>query len=206
MTFDPRPNASGDNLASSRDPIRVNFEIIRDDFAIDHVEFDDANEGKHSQSTYVDLGADPAAAVNEIPVFSKADGSGVSQLHIRGEGTGSTYQLTTLTSGVDADIAEFGTNTPYIANHTGGWSFLPGGLILQYGLRSNLTFLGNSVVTFPRTFPNAVFSVTTTPIRDDNTSSLTYVRSTATVTTVQFQIRNTSTATVTQAYWYAIGN
>ncbi len=86
MTYDPRPNSSGDTLSSSRDPIRTNFEIIRDDFAIDHVEFDDANEGKHSQSTYIELATGPVTAANESAIWAiQGPDSSQTELYIRRE-------------------------------------------------------------------------------------------------------------------------
>ena len=51
MTYTPRPNMANDTLLSSRDQIRTNFEIIRDDFNVDHVNVNKTGEGKHNQSS-----------------------------------------------------------------------------------------------------------------------------------------------------------
>lgn len=203
MTYDPRPNASGDTLVDSRDPIRINFEVIRDAFVINHQGFNATNEGKHKFVQMPNQDTIPASAANEVTVFAQDSGS-VSQLHIRGEGTGSTYQLTTTTSGVDPDFATFGTNTGYIANHTGGWTFLPGGLIMQYGARSTPGKVG--VITFPRTFPTAYFSITMTMSRNASSSTQSVSVDNAVATVVASFAYRGSSSNTDPIYWTAIGN
>lgn len=204
MTYSPRPNASGDSLVSSRDPIRTNFTVLQSRFDENHVDLDGgAGGGKHSFLQMPDQGTAPAVVANEAGFYSAAVG-GVSQLHFRGENTGSSYQLTTGTSGVDGDIATFGTNTGYAANHIGGWSFLPGGLIIQYGARTNSALLGE--ITFPRTFPTAYFSITITMSRNASTSTQTItVDNAVAIVTNEFSYRSSSDTT-SPIYWVAIGN
>ena len=199
MTYQPRPNASGDTLSASRDQIRTNFINIEDVFAINHVDFDETGEGKHTFLQMPDQDPAPTTAANEGGFYVK-DATG-SNLFFRSESDGEEYQISTVS---DGDIATFGTNTAYSANHTGGWSFLPGGLILQYGIRSSLS-QGNNVVTFSRTFPTAVFNVVITPVRNSSNVDIIYIRSAATITTSQFEMRNTASG-ITIGHWYAIGN
>ena len=103
MTYDPRPNASGDNLASSRNPIRTNFIVIRDDFAIDHVEFNDSDEGKHKQSTYTELTTGPTVADNESAIWAvQGPSSAQAEVYIRRQGTSGALSVPT------SDLAIFG--------------------------------------------------------------------------------------------------
>lgn len=203
MTYTANVPQSGQTLGFTRPIINSNFTRIAVVFANNHVDFNASGEGKHKFLQMPDQSAAPSTALNEAGFYSKSV-SGVSQLFFKGENSGSEYQLTKGTSGVDANIATFGTNTSYAADHTGGWTFLPGGLIMQYGVRSNLSS-GNNTVTFPRTFPTAVFSIVVTPVRDSSNVDVIYIRSTGTITTANFVMRNTASG-ISIGHWYAIGN
>lgn len=199
MSYSPNLPVSGDTLGGTRDRIRTNFQEIDSVMAQNHVAFNNADEGKHKFLQMPVQAAAPATAASEAAFYVKDDGSGVAQFFVKGEQTGSEYQISTMTSGADAAIAEFGTNTAYTGNHLGGWTFLPGGLILQYG-RYSKSDGTTSVVTFPRAFPNAVFNVTAT--RVDSRSVVT-VQSVNTTTVTFTNGSGTSTRTI---YWQAIGN
>lgn len=204
MSYIPKPDASGDTLSASRDPIRTNFTILKDRFDENHVNLDGgAGGGKHSFLQMPNQGSAPPTAASESGFYAAAVG-GVSQLHFRGETTGSPYQLTVGTSGVDPAITEFGTNTAYVADHTGGWTFLPGGLIMQYGARSTPGESG--VITFPRAFPTAYFVITLTMSRNASSSRQSVSVDNAVGTlAASFAYRSTSSNT-DPIYWTAIGN
>ncbi len=182
MTYDPRPNASGDTLSSSRDPIRTNFIIIRDDFAIDHVEFDDANEGKHSQSTYIQLAASPAPGATESALYSLAV-SGNPRLFLR--------------QGATAAI-QMGGAVP--TNATDGFTFLPGGLLIQWNTFT-ATASVNTTVTFPTAFGDPPYSVICQMNRNNTNVDTIYAH---TLTATTFLARNTSGSNRT-TYYIAIG-
>lgn len=65
MAYDLRPKASGDNLNASKNPIRNNFSIIKTDFAVNHIAFDDSGEGKHSRIDLPEQSTLPATPVDE---------------------------------------------------------------------------------------------------------------------------------------------
>lgn len=203
MTYTPNVPQSGQTLGNTRQTILDNFTLIGTGFSANHNALGSVGAGKHKFLQMPDQASAPSTALNEAGFYSKAV-SGVSQLFFKGENSGTEYQLTYGTSGVDPAAATFGTNTAYAADHTGGWTFLPGGLIMQYGVRSNLSS-GNNTVTFPRTFPTAVFSIQVTPVRDSSNVDIIYIRSTGTITTTNFVMRNTA-AGITVGHWYAIGN
>ncbi len=195
MSYSPQPQAVGSTLVGTRDQIRTNFDIIRDDFAINHVGYDETGEGKHKFLQMPEQASAPASAANEGAFYAK-DATGTN-IFYRAESSGEEYQLTTVS---DGNIATFATNTTYVADHDGGWTFLPGGLIMMYGLRDSLSS-GNNTVTFPFAFPTAVFCVTTTMVRDSSNTDVLYAH---TVTTTNFVMRNTSSSN--SGYWTAIGN
>jgi hypothetical protein len=144
----------------------------------------------------------PTTAANEGALYAKVGGSPAqTNLFFRGESNGFEYQLT---QSVSASTARFGNSTAYVANHTGGWTFLPGGLIMQYGIRTAMIG-GANTITFPLVFPTAVFSIQITPVRDSSSPGIVYIRSAASITTTNFSARNITDA-ITSAHWIAIGN
>lgn len=104
--------------------------------------------------------------------------------------------------------ARFATNTNYQAaavgfpSASGGWTFLPGGLLLQYGSIS-APGSGTGAVTFPIQFSAAPYSLTIGISRASGSSSSQnfYVD---TLTTSQFAYSTTSSGN-NPVYWMAIG-
>ncbi len=143
MTYDPRPNASGDTLSSSRDPIRTNFNIIRDDFAVDHVEFDDADEGKHSQSTYIELATGPVTAANESAIWAiQGPSSAQTELYIRRENIAAGALSVPV-----SDLAIFGVAAAGLFNATA---------VAQGTHNVNMTATRNGTGLFTCNFTNAM--------------------------------------------------
>lgn len=199
MAYELRPKSAGDDLASSKNPIRTNFQIIQTDFAVNHVAFDATGEGKHKFLQMPEQASAPTTAADEGGVYTKSATG--TNLFFRGESDGSEYQLTTVS---DANIATFGTNTGYVANHTGGWTFLPGGLILQYGARSTPGTSGT--ITFPRSFPTAYFSIILTMSRNASSSTQSVTVDNAVGTSTSSFAYRSSSSNTDPIYWYAIGN
>ena len=205
MTFVPRPLASGDTLNASRDQIRTNFTIAQDRFANDHVSFNDG-DGLHKWCRFPEQAAAdiPAAVANISTLYAKENT--FSNLHLQSEG-GQEYQLTSLSATTDTNIALFGTNTEYqAANATyvacrGGWTFLPGGLIMMYG-RANAA--APYKIKFPFVFPsgapyNIVVGTESTAI-----DSAQYAKA-FNVTDTDFEVSVSSVPNINGIEWYAIG-
>jgi hypothetical protein len=121
------------------------------------------------------------------------------------DATGKAYQLTR------TDLTNyllFGTltqNYNSVGNtYWGGWTFLPGGLIKQYGNTTNVTSSGSTTVIFPITFPAAVFNVQCTIVTSDNSTIRFSLQGNP--TTAQFVTTQTSSSKFTNLYWEALGN
>jgi hypothetical protein len=90
-----------------------------------------------------------------------------------------------------------------------GYTFLPGGLILQWGVKTGITntvppvLNGPNKVTFPLTFPNAVFSITIAPVRVDNTNEVLSIYAALSTTSNFYFV--TGSNNYNGAYWQAIG-
>ena len=133
-----------------------NIDAIIDE---DHYSFDEANGGLHRQVRMPVSGVIPAGVIAASgTLYTKTSGEGT--LFYTPDTTGDEYQLTRT---ITASFAEFGTNTNYSGTLNGGWTFLPGGLLLQYGLAiSSGTALPNTTVTLPVTMTNNAYSVNCT--------------------------------------------
>jgi len=216
MTYNTSVPASGQSLGETQPIIQQNFSDINTAFGKNHIPLTTSNDGKHkflqlpeSGTGWDNNSSPPATAANEGGLYVAAVG-GVSQLHFRGENTGSSYQLTTSTAGADGNITTFGTDTNYQVGPpslNGGWTFLPGGLIMQWGNSNTAASTDVFTYTFPRTFPNNVWNIQVTGYRAPSSpGNVTDAWvSTSNLTTSGFQVYNNGSHSF-QFYWLAIGN
>ncbi len=212
MTYTPDIPVSGESLGSTRDRIRGNFQEIAAVEAINHVAFNTTGKGKHKFLQMPEQVSAPTTLVNEGGFYTKVGTNPAeTNLFFRGESNGFEYQLT---RAIAASTALFSTNTTYPgaqAFEKGGWTFLPGGLILQYG--SVLPGQGTSssgTTLFPVAFTANPFIVMPTPVsRNSGVGSgqerVISVRDGLSVTN-QFQWNwENSTGTYVGFNWIAIG-
>lgn len=71
MTYNPVPAATGDTLDSTRDQIRTNFTIIRDDFSTNHGAYNTSDAGSHTRIDLVEQTTFPATAADESWMASR---------------------------------------------------------------------------------------------------------------------------------------
>lgn len=187
MTYNPNIPQPSDIPSQSQGEILTNFQQLNTVFDVDHVAFNDSNasnRGKHDKSTYIELGADPTTAADEISLYSK-DVGGNTRLFMRQESDGGVIQLS-------------GANP---TSGTSGSTFLAGGLIIKWGVRTSPTD-GSTVVFAGGAFPNNVFALTLGERRNGTSVTATYFTS---LTTSGFTIR-TSTGSNDAVHYIAIGN
>ena len=210
MTYTRNIPISGDSLGGTRDRIRTNFQVIFDKFAINHLDFDEVGSGKHKFLQMPRQSAAPTTDPTDCGFYAKV-GTNPAQtnLFFRGENSGFEYQLT---KAISASTSLFGANIAYGTppagfSQVGGWTFLPGGLILQYGFYSKASGLGVTGTTqFPVTFNNPPYSISTIAIRPGS-SGTRFVSLIETVPTTSSFEWGTSSGTNTEGfYWQAIGN
>lgn len=209
MSYNPSIPNPTDFLSDSQGQIKTNFTAINAGLAINHYPLspNTTDTGKHK---YVQLPENAAIAtlVNENLLFTQPVG-GVTQLFVKGETNGSEYQLTSIASGIDPNFSTFGTNGVYTTvgpiSFSGGWTFLPGGLLLQYGTVTNANGNAQTAVPFPKSFKSTTvpFSIVTTMIRTGAGADVIYVVPTS-PTDIDFDVFNTS-GNPRPFYWYAIG-
>lgn len=200
MTFTLVPN-SGQSLGQTKSPIRTNFSLIQTAQDTNHVALGLAGQGKHKFLQMPEQGSAPATAVNEAGFYAKVGTfPAESNLFFRGENSGFEYQFT---RAVSASTASFGNNTVALpsANGFGGWTFLPGNLLMQFGTFNPNT---STTVQFPIAFNAIPFSIQLTG-SFDNSSSFRVGVSTTTVTNAQFVFEGSVTSHANPIYFVAIG-
>jgi hypothetical protein len=202
MTFNPNVPQPNDLLSDSQVDILQNFSSSNTSFGINHYPFDDAtiNNGKHKFVQMPVQGSTPVIAAGDGALYTRTDG-GESQLFYTPDATGNTYQITRC---ITASSGTFGTFTVFDGTQprvTGGWTFLPGGLLMQYGILTSP--VNNDTIKFPVAFNNFCLP-TVTAIRS-NTDDKTISVKTGSVTLSQFQIIMSGSSLPTGMYWHAIG-
>jgi hypothetical protein len=135
MSFTPNIPAVGQSLGNSRPSVNGNFSTINTTIAVNHVAMNAAGQGKH-KFIQMPVTTVPSTAVQEIGLYTKLV-NGLSRLFLRQENNGTEVQV----SGVDPLIAAT------------GYSFLPGGLLIQWGSTTTTgAGSGTTPVVFPTTF------------------------------------------------------
>jgi hypothetical protein len=175
--------------------LQNNFKQLDISFGINHVPYSVAeNNGLHTIVTMVNNVAVPTGV--EVPndtgtLYTRpfAPGEDIN-LWYTPDASGYEFQLTRVTED-PSTLAIFSTNTNYpqtppVVTQVGGWTFLPGGLLLQYGQAypSSSTGPQNFTVKFPRPFSVGVYNITATAHAASTTSS--YVISIGITSTTQF--------------------
>lgn len=191
-TYTPGYPPDGSSLGQTKAVIRNNLDGTFQTLGVDHVNNNGQPgsnpAGYHTVAHMVPQATDPAAITGFGQLYSKTltFNSTNDQALFWETGQGLIQQLT--------------TNITPLAAQT-GYTFLPGGIILQWGVT---TSTGSSTpVLFPFTFPAAAFSAVAT--RHQNSSSDTSYGITSLVTT-GFTFTANSSASGIIIFWFAIGN
>lgn len=124
MTYTIGVPFDAQSLANSKPQIRANFQVIFNDFAVNHVAFNSLGEGKHKFLQMPNQGADATTLASESAFYAKS-AQAYSNLFWRQESGGADP---TKNQGAVIQM----TNILPI-NALNGSTFLPGGLLLNFG-------------------------------------------------------------------------
>ncbi len=200
----PQPT---DLLDASQVDILGNFQSANTSQSINHYPFDDGTtkNGKHKFVEMPVLAVLPTNIANEGSLYTKTI-SAVSELFYTPDTSLNEYQMTRT---INAKFSNFSTNLAYGSppvgfTQTGGWTFLPGGMLLQYGTYSNTGALGSTgTIEFPVTFTNPPYSVSVSLIRSASANQSVSLPNII-ATNNQFIFQSSSSAS-DGVYWMAIG-
>lgn len=209
MTYTLLPN-SGQSLGQTRAAIRTNFQLIQTAQDTNHVALGVAGQGKHKFLQMPEQGSAPTTAVNEGGFYSKAGANPIeTNLFFRAENDGYEYQLT---KSISASTALFSTNAAYGVAPAGtiiigGWTFLPGGIIMQYGLVTGLVASStpsSRTIPFPVNFTGTPYTVQLQVRRNDASGARASISRTSPPTNSGFTY-DLESSTCDGFYWTAIG-
>lgn len=193
------------NPSQDQPNMKINTNSIDSLINEDHYSFEQSNrDGFHRQMRIPEQAAIPAGLITSSgTLYTKAAlsltaATNRSQLFYTNSTSGNEYQLTRVDN---AQFSKFGTNTAYVADHTGGWTFLPGGLILMYGERT--TSSGAVTIEFPTPFLSGVFSVQA--IARKGSSNTTQIGQINSVALDEFTVRMFDSSGTFSIFWTAIG-
>lgn len=202
-TFTQGYPQDGQSLGASKAVIRNNLDGMFQVFSVEHnTQNVLTNTGLHRQSTYPAASGRPTTTTGQINIYSRAITGGTALFTSRDNNSATVTQI----------------SNPYIISPLSaseGYSYLPGGLIIQWGLRiceiSNVGAQFN--VTFPTPFPHNCYNVQCTPLNNQDTNSQCtvaprgFITSVGTVTGVKvWTVLSSQTLSYSNFYWVAIGN
>lgn len=195
MTFYPSKPAPGDFLNVSVNDIQGNFNVSNTVMGSDHYPFDDTTQGgKHKKSDYVSslytLLLPPPTSSGHVVQYAASTPQGTVLAFIA---DGSIQGIALTTAGV----------TPKKA--TNGYTFLPGGFIMQWGkVQKTADPTPVLFVTDNIDFPNGCLNVQLT--LNFAPSSGTPQVAALNLSTTGFDLRTTSSVVINSSiYWVAIG-
>ncbi len=204
MSFTPAIPLSTQTLGQTRQSVVNNFAILRSTLATDHIDVNSSGNGKHKWARFpAQSSGIPATAANELMLVTKT-----TNLYLRLNNSSNDIQLA-IGNITGSDLTRFGTNTNYTGSNNGGWSFLPGGLMLQYGKKSSSNNPGTTTVTFPVSFGSSanVFCAQVTGIAGSFSSSSDITAAVQSIngSGASMLVGTSSSGNVTDFYWIAIG-
>jgi hypothetical protein len=183
--------------------VQGNFQQLNISYGVDHVPYSDTSgippapggiSGMHTAIHLVPQAA-PAALTGYGQLFNTTVNDGINNDQTLYFLTGGNLNLQLTRNFLPTATAN-------------GATFLPGGLILNWGISAILANGTPTVITFtqPYAADADVFSITLTRISSDTSSTANDVRiKTGTVIKTQFQVVQSSASGTSSIYWMAIG-
>ena len=153
MTYNLGIPAASNTPAHDQPLMQQNFAQIATSYNTDHVPLNSgSNAGFSNRITLVDQASGPGSAASQVVQYAKSvvypNAAGTfSELFFQRDGVGTEIQMTA------------GPGNPVAA--LAGQTYLPGGIILQWGRTTNTTgsSQGSLSVSFPNAFPTALFNI-----------------------------------------------
>ncbi len=170
LAYNDTPQAT-DPINQTQAPIRTNFQNIRALLGVNHVDFADADNGKHKFVTFPVQGAAPVFLAGEVGLYNKAAVAPFgtfNELFI--------HKLTTAgtaTADIPFTASILSTSNPLPVSGANGWTYLPSGIIMQWGsFGVNDTSNEFGVNAFPIAFPNQCLQVTVSAFNSGNVTAV----------------------------------
>ena len=193
-TFTNASPAANEVLATSQPLLLGNNQYLQTSIGVDHnftANTATAQDGYHKIIHFQRQAGNPAPIANVGQLFTKV-GTASTQLFYE-DAAGNITQLTT-------------NVTPLRA--ASGYTFLPGSILMQWAtVAVNTNGSGNATTTinFPIAFSNVPYSVVTQSYATGGSPAVNSIFLTGAPLAANFTVRNTSSGSVTQITYIAIG-
>lgn len=115
---------AGQSLSVTRNPINQNFSTINTGFAVDHIEYNLANQGMHKFIEFPTAGT-PGVVAGKLDLYPKLNNAGNFQ-------SGRNEVFVQPAGAIGGLLGGAFAMTAALPN-ANGWAYLPSGLILQWG-------------------------------------------------------------------------
>ncbi len=188
--------ATNNNPSQDQPNMQTNTDSISGLISVDHIGFGtfDNSGGTHNQVQLKNRPPPlpPGGLQNGYETLYSAVVAGSGEIFFTRGALGNNIQLT-------------GPGVPSAIQN--GYTFLPGGILLQWGFVNGAVHRVTTPVLFPTPFPtvNGFFSLTLGQVRTDLANGADNINIAAT-STMGFSYYNTSGSGITGFYWMAIGN
>lgn len=182
--------------------IRANFQQLDTTFGVDHVTYSvqTLQNGYHQSIHFNPISTTATNPPNNNPPVVPSTVAGYGQLFsVQMNDTNNTDNTLFFLTGNGLNLQLTSNFLPSAA--TRGYTFLPGGIILQWGTDTSTG--STTAINYPKVFPNNAFSVTAT--RGQGSGSPTFYGVTS-VTTTGFDFNASSSSSGVNIRWMAIGN
>jgi hypothetical protein len=143
---------TGQSLGVTRVPINQNFSVIDTAFSVDHVSYNTSGQGKHNQVTLPVQAGAPTFATGDNGIYNLAL-SGVNEIYLHKQSAAGTKEIP-----MTASILDTVANP---AAYSGGYTWLPSGIFLNWGRPTSLG--GIVTVTMANPPPNGIINVLVSP-------------------------------------------
>lgn len=173
------PN-QGQTLNSSRPDVNNNFQIISDDFAIDHVAYNTTGQGKHNKTTF------PVQAMAPSPIDAGDDvlynllnaTTAKNELYIH-------KQTSAGTSDIPLTASILSQTTPIAG--ASGWSMIPSGILMRW---ENFSGNGLTTITLSAGYINftTIYSIMLTVVNPSTSDVNSAVRLVDILSNTQFRV------------------
>ncbi len=215
FTYNLNIPEANNNPSEDQPDMQENTNSIDSLINVDHFSFGESNhDGEHRQVTMPLRGGGsgsipPGRIADEGTLYTKT-ANAETQLFYTPDASGNQYQLSRTNT---AGIASFGAYAAYGVAPVGtvivgGWTFLPGGLLMQYGTVTGSggasTLPSTAIIPFPISFTTSSINVQLEIRRNDPANAGTSVSRSAPPTTTGFTYF-TSATSGDALYWVAIG-
>lgn len=212
-TYQPLIPTGTVNLDVDYKNLQNNFQALDTIYGLDHVAYSNTtvNKGLHTVIHLVDNSTTATNPPNNFPIIPPAPIADTGEIFATQTNDGintddvlwwqtSAGRLTQMTRNFQPTVA------------TNGATYLPGGLILNWGSATILkSGLNTPPIVFTQPYGSAakVYSITIGCINNDGTNNPSannvYIKI-GTVTSSQFTISNSSSGSILNIYWMAIGS